>query len=565
MFRKVLDLGDKAIPENEIEISCIMLHHCNLIHFKRPPISAAFLKKVPRTTALRKGLNITLNEQVGTKGQGCRRRTSAAFTLSEDRSNDLNLDDGEHSVEDSDVSFTNEDEIVSCEDNDVSLTDEDEPKPDEDYGFMVHDNYDPYEEENWDEDENYLAKLYNISEMFKDEGYGKIVLKPWKIFLDKNHLKDVIRDYCIQSGFSIVVERANNRMYTILCSALNCGWKLHASKLPDGQTWAIKYIKNPEHTCVGSESKNSMVNVKWGTRVLLEDIRASNYITTKSLNLMLFKRYVLEMCKSTLYRVKKEALIEIHGGHDVSYSYLPNYCEVIRALNLGSIANCAWNQSNHPKRPLAFSSIFICFKGALDGLFAGCRSLIGVDGAHLKGNYGGVILSVVAMDENNEIFPFTWAIVSTKDEESWTFFIHHLRNVLQGGGRGDKWCIISDRQKGIDNAIINVSPKVGRRYCIKHLSKNYKTKFPSPLMRNLFLRACGAYSLFTFGKAMKGLQQINPLEKVWLNDIGPQSTWSKHAFDPEVKCDTNKSNFVESFNATLGVDRCRPHIYIVGR
>ncbi|KAL2931827.1 L-threonine 3-dehydrogenase [Bienertia sinuspersici] len=430
--------------------------------FKRPPISAAFLKKVPRTIALRKRLNITLNEQAGTKGQGCRRRTSAAITLSEDRSNDLSLDDDEHSDEDNDVSFTNEDEIVSREDSDVSLTDEDEPEPNEDYRFMVHDNYDSYEDESWDsipdEDENYLAKLYNNGKMFKDQDYGKIVLKPWQIFLDKNHLRDVIRDYCIQSGFSIIVERAINSMYTILCSALNGGWKLHASKLPDGQTWAIKYIKNHEHTCVGLESKNSMVKVKWGTRVLLEDTRASNDITTKVLNLLLFKRYGLEICKSTLYRVKKEALIKIHGGHDVSYSYLPNYCEVIRALNPGSIANCAWNQPDHPERPLAFSSIFICFKVALYGLFAGCRSLTKVDGAHLKGNYGGVLLSAIARDGNNEIFPFAWAIVSIEDGESWTFSIHHLKNVLQGRGRGDKWCIISDR------ALIMLSSMCGLRW-----------------------------------------------------------------------------------------------------
>lgn len=99
---------------------------------------------------------------------------------------------------------------------------------------------------------------------------------------------------------------------------------------------------------------------------------------------------------------------------------------------------------------------------------------------------------------------------------------------------------------------------MGRRYCTKHLSKNFKTKFPGPLMLELFWKTCGAYSTFTFTKAMKKLQKTNPLAKDWLNEIGPQSTWSKYAFNPQIKCDTNKTNFVESFNATLGVDRCRP-------
>ncbi|XP_021763677.1 uncharacterized protein LOC110728327 [Chenopodium quinoa] len=57
---------------------------------------------------------------------------------------------------------------------------------------------------------------------------------------------------------------------------------------------------------------------------------------------------------------------------------------------------------------------------------------------------------------------------------------------------------------------------------------------------------------------MKALQKASPLALVWLSELGPQSRWSKNAFNPDVKCDTNKSNFVESFNSTLGIDRCRP-------
>lgn len=77
-------------------------------------------------------------------------------------------------------------------------------------------------------------------------------------------------------------------------------------------------------------------------------------------------------------------------------------------------------------------------------------------------------------------------------------------------------------------------------------------------MFNLFWKACGAYSKFTFKKAMDQLQKVNPDALVWLSNVGEQETWSKHAFKTHIKCDVNKTNFVESFNATLGIDRCRP-------
>ncbi|KAL2924588.1 Protein FAM90A27P [Bienertia sinuspersici] len=44
----------------------------------------------------------------------------------------------------------------------------------------------------------------------------------------------------------------------------------------------------------------------------------------------------------------------------------------------------------------------------------------------------------------------------------------------------------------------------------------------------------------------------------WFASVGNQSKWTKHKFDPYVCSDINTSNFVESFNSTLGVDRCRP-------
>ena len=56
---------------------------------------------------------------------------------------------------------------------------------------------------------------------------------------------------------------------------------------------------------------------------------------------------------------------------------------------------------------------------------------------------------------------------------------------------------------------------------------------------------------------MEVIDKVDPKARAWFTDIGEQSRWSKHASDPLVCCDKNKTNFVESFNATLGVKRCK--------
>ncbi|XP_021769696.1 uncharacterized protein LOC110733936 [Chenopodium quinoa] len=196
---------------------------------------------------------------------------------------------------------------------------------------------------------------------------------------------------------------------------------------------------------------------------------------------------------------------------------------MVKETNPGSAANRAWKQLNPPDPSLTFSSIFISFKAAIDGVVAGCRSLVGVDGAHLKGHFGGVLLSAVAIDRNNKLFPFAWAIVPKEDGDSWKYFFWHLKHILPGSGRGNGWCIISDRQKGIDVALTEIWPEVDRRYCC-------------------------------YGQ----VKAVNPMACEWLADLGNQSRWTRHKFDPKICSDENKTNFVESLNVTLGVDRCRP-------
>lgn len=97
-----------------------------------------------------------------------------------------------------------------------------------------------------------------------------------------------MRDYEIQSGFSIVVDKANNLRWTVTCSSPHC-------------TWAIKSIQSREDTCAGMEVNNPVVNVKWATKVLLEDISVNNDIPVKSLNKLMFDRYSVEMLRTSIY------------------------------------------------------------------------------------------------------------------------------------------------------------------------------------------------------------------------------------------------------------------------
>ena len=179
----------------------------------------------------------------------------------------------------------------------------------------------------------------------------------------------------------------------------------------------------------------------------MEDIRENNDISGKALNELMEARYGVTLKTSIVFKMRTLALKEINGGHDESYSFFPEYVDMIKKKNPGSSAICAWHREESIERPLTFSSIFISFSACVSGLIRGCRSFIGVDGAHLKGQYGGTLFSAIALDGNNQLFPVAWVIVSGEDQETWKFFVWHLKNLLKDNGTGDKWTIISDRQK----------------------------------------------------------------------------------------------------------------------
>lgn len=83
------------------------------------------------------------------------------------------------------------------------------------------------------------------------------------------------------------------------------------------------------------------------------------------------------------------------------------------------------------------------------GFNSGCRSFIGIDGCHLKGPFGGVLLATIALDANNGLFPIAVGVVESEGRESWGFFIDHLHTLIGGDARGQPLTFMSDQQKVI--------------------------------------------------------------------------------------------------------------------
>ncbi|XP_021749333.1 uncharacterized protein LOC110715065 [Chenopodium quinoa] len=177
-------------------------------------------QRVPRTTAKRKGIVISSSTSGGDSDQHIQSGVgSRALSVSVGLNGSESL--SVHDEQDADEANEQEDrayEPYDSDDDTVESVDIEEQLSEDEYGPKIEDSWDPFEEHIFEcdkDEENYLAKLYNNAEVFKDEGFGRIVLKEWQLFTDKQHLRDVVRDYCIQCGFAVIVDYANNTRYTV--------------------------------------------------------------------------------------------------------------------------------------------------------------------------------------------------------------------------------------------------------------------------------------------------------------------------------------------------------------
>lgn len=102
--------------------------------------------------------------------------------------------------------------------------------------------------------------------------------------------------------------------------------------------------------------------------------------------------------------------------------------------------------TEHEADATRFKRLYVCLGPLKEGFIHYCRPLIGLDGCHLKGPYGGILLTAVATDPNDGIFPLAWAWVEAENNDSWEWFISLLKADLRIENSG-AYTFISDRQK----------------------------------------------------------------------------------------------------------------------
>ncbi|KAL0403665.1 UNVERIFIED_CONTAM: hypothetical protein Sradi_2007300 [Sesamum radiatum] len=239
-------------------------------------------------------------------------------------------------------------------------------------------------------------------------------------------------------------------------------------------------------------------------------------------------------------------------------------CMIIALQYASIILEAHWLKVDRDLSPPVLQRMYYCLSGLREGFLNGCRPIIGLDGCFLKSLYRGQLLTAIGRDGNDNIYPIAMAYVEIEKFDSWEWFLKLLlRDIGSAEERG--WAFISDRQKGLLEAVSSLAPNAEHRFCLRHMYNNFKAKFKGQQLKKLFWKAASTYNVKQHLRVMKEIERVSP--KVgsvqtafeWLSEV-PVHHWARCFFPARTKCDTLVNNMSESFNSYILEAREQPII-----
>ncbi|GAA0162046.1 hypothetical protein LIER_43592 [Lithospermum erythrorhizon] len=270
------------------------------------------------------------------------------------------------------------------------------------------------------------------------------------LFGSRQELKHAIDTHNIKDDRDIKYLRNENGRVKAICKNSMCKWFIYANRL-SGEVGLQIRKWNLDHTCIHVYD-NKTLSLSWLAKYYAKKFRnsltykASDFI--KEMGLKLGQH----MSKWMAWRAKVVALKSIYGNEDTQHKQIWNFCTEVVETNPATkyFVKTIFNEEGQP----VFQRWYLCWTGCRSGFSDGCRKLIGVDGFHLKNNYGGQLLDAIAIDPNNNIFPITYVVVEVENKQSYEWFLNHLADdvgiksrIVEEELEHYAWTFISDKQK----------------------------------------------------------------------------------------------------------------------
>ncbi|XP_061989340.1 uncharacterized protein LOC133707897 [Rosa rugosa] len=155
------------------------------------------------------------------------------------------------------------------------------------------------------------------------------------------------------------------------------------------------------------------------------------------------------------------------------------------------------------------------------------------------------------------MFPIAYAVVEIENKETWTWFMEYLVEDLELD-HGPKYVFMSDKQKGLLDAVEQMVPGSEHRHCVRDLHNNFKKKNPGIELKNLLWAVARDTLMVWYNKHMNEMLEASSAAVKWLADHDGPEHWSRSHFTEHCKCDMLLNNTNECWNSVIAECRDKP-------
>lgn len=291
------------------------------------------------------------------------------------------------------------------------------------------------------DDDDMLQENRNFTQFHEEDMREDFKFQLGMEFRSLKQFKDAVRDHTVLNGRQIRTVKNDGIRYRIKCRREDCAFVMLCSKVGGKATFSIKTMIGP-HTCP-RVFNNKSASSKWVAKKLTEKVRNSRKLRLTDVQDEVKVAFCAGITRWRAWKGRQMAMEIVEGDASRQYHLLYRFSAELISKSRGNTCKIGIERfpgALHPR----FQRFYMCLEGCKKGFVEGCRPFIGLDGCHLKTQFGGILLCAVARDPNDQYFPLAFAVVESECKESWRWFLEIL---LDDIGADRRWIFISDQQK----------------------------------------------------------------------------------------------------------------------
>ncbi|RVW64611.1 hypothetical protein CK203_048506 [Vitis vinifera] len=382
--------------------------------------------------------------------------------------------------------------------------------------------------------------------------FREAILGSGHTFKNADEFRNAIYQMSLAGRFQYKYKKNSPTHMSVKCSVEDCPWKITAHAVEGNEILRVyTYQVNHNHIAQDECSSKVRVSSKRGAVVVEDVFRTTPEYLPRQICKDFERDHGVQLTYNQAWHLKEKAKERVYGSPRASYAYLPWLCHRLREINPGTIAEYTSHEGH-------FKQLFIAHAFSIQGFTMGCRPVLAIDSCHLSGPYKGALLSAIAYDADDGMFPLALGVVGSENYEDWYWFLEKLKGILDG----QEVIIISDRHQGILRSVSELFGVENHAYCYRHVKENFSSFFNRQNIRGkkgkedaLLLLDNIAYARLDidYNEAFEKLVRFNGDLARWVAENSPEH-WAMSKFLKK-RWDKMTTNIAESFNAWLREER----------